>query len=115
MQHAGTIIPVDQAVHTPGALLFSFSMDPNKGMQPEHGHIAISLGNGQTIEARGSKYGVGSFPAQGRFQYAAVIPGFNTPGAAPSPIPPPHGTTPAAVAFLDPGQLPPQGNGDDFA
>jgi cell wall-associated NlpC family hydrolase len=30
------------------------------------GHIAISLGNGWTIEARGTDHGVGSFPANGR-------------------------------------------------
>jgi hypothetical protein len=37
--------------------------------------VAISLGNGKTIEARGTAYGVGSWDASpGRFQYAAVVP-----------------------------------------
>ena len=30
------------------------------------GHIAISLGNGKTMEARGKDYGVGVFSAQNR-------------------------------------------------
>jgi hypothetical protein len=71
------IIPVDQAIHTPGALLFSFNSDPNGG-RPVQQHVAISLGDGKTIEARGSQYGVDSFDATPkRFQYAAVIPGIS--------------------------------------
>jgi cell wall-associated NlpC family hydrolase len=87
----GMVIPVDQAIHTPGALLFSFNSDPN-GSRPVQQHVAISLGDGKTIEARGSQYGVDSFDATPRrFQYAAVIPGISdhvTPGSGvPAGIP----------------------------
>lgn len=75
LHKGGHTIPIDQAIHTPGALLFSFSSDPDKG-HPAHNHVAISLGNGRTMEAKGTQYGVGSWEATTkRFQYAAVIPG----------------------------------------
>lgn len=54
---------VQQALRTPGALLF------------RPGHVAISLGDGRSIEARGRRYGVGIFNAQGRFHSAGWIPG----------------------------------------
>jgi hypothetical protein len=50
--------------------------------------VAISLGDGRTIEARGSEYGVNEFPAAGRFNYAGVIPGMGAtaePGGAVTP------------------------------
>ena len=43
--------------------------------RPSRAQVAISLGDGRTIEARGKSYGVGSFDAGNRFQYAAVVPG----------------------------------------
>lgn len=55
-------ISVGQGIGTPGALLF------------HPGHIAISRGDGQTIEARGQAYGVGSWPAEGRFSQAGLLP-----------------------------------------
>jgi len=67
---------VEQALKTPGALLFNFSSEPKPGGgRPGQAHVAISLGDGRTIEARGKKYGVGTFDAGDRFKYAAVIPG----------------------------------------
>jgi cell wall-associated NlpC family hydrolase len=72
----GATIPVEQALRTPGALLFSFSSEPTPGGgRPSGAHVAISLGDGRTIEARGRKYGVGTWAAAGRFEYGAVIPG----------------------------------------
>lgn len=72
----GNLVPVEQALRTPGALLFSFSEEPRRGGgRPEQAHVAISLGDGRTIEARGRSYGVGSFEAGDRFEYAAVLPG----------------------------------------
>jgi cell wall-associated NlpC family hydrolase len=83
----GMVVPVDQAIHTPGALLFSFNSDPNGHNPPVHQHVAISLGDGKTIEALGAQYGVGSFDANTkRFQYAAVIPGISD-HAATEPAP----------------------------
>ena len=59
----GTEISVEEALRTPGALLF------------RRGHVAISLGDGRTIEARGRNYGVGIFNARGRFTAAGLVPG----------------------------------------
>jgi cell wall-associated NlpC family hydrolase len=60
----GTEISVDQALKTRGALLF------------RPGHVAISLGDGRTIEAKGSAYGVNIFSANGRgWTSGALIPG----------------------------------------
>jgi cell wall-associated NlpC family hydrolase len=75
----GMTMTVDQALHTPGALLFHFSHEPrNLGDIPADGHVAISVGDGvHTIEARGHKYGTNVFDAtKGReFNFAAMIPG----------------------------------------
>jgi cell wall-associated NlpC family hydrolase len=87
LRKGGHMIPVDQAIHTPGALLFSFSSDPDQG-HPKANHVAISLGDGKTIEAKGTQYGVGSWEANTkRFNYAAVIPELSgTAGATPMPV-----------------------------
>lgn len=83
LHDSGTAISVQQAIDTPGALLFSFSSDPLSG-HPKACHVAISLGNGKTIEAMGTQYGVGSWAAtKGRFQYAALIPGLAEGGGPP--------------------------------
>lgn len=50
---AGRAISVDAALRTRGALLFRMTGDPT--------HIAISLGNGSTVEAMGTAYGTGVF------------------------------------------------------
>ncbi|WP_257461223.1 peptidoglycan-binding protein [Archangium lipolyticum] len=64
IQRAGKGISVEQALRTKGALLF------------RPGHVAISLGDGRTIEAKGSKYGVGIFSAHGRgWTAGGLIPG----------------------------------------
>lgn len=67
--NAARPMSVEQALRTPGALLFR-SGNPN--------HIAISLGDGRTIEARGRRYGVGIFSAEGRgWTRAGTIPGLS--------------------------------------
>ena len=75
----GTTMSVQQALHTPGALLFHFSHEPkNLGDIPADGHVAISVGDGvHTIEARGHAYGTNVFAnAAGRsFDFAGMIPG----------------------------------------
>jgi cell wall-associated NlpC family hydrolase len=77
LKEQGLIIPVEEAANTPGALLFSFSSEPTPGGgRPSSAHVAISLGDGNTIEARGTRYGVGSWEIGDRFDYAAVLPGF---------------------------------------
>jgi cell wall-associated NlpC family hydrolase len=71
----GTLMSVDEALRTPGALLFRYNHEPTgPGDIPSDSHVAISLGDGRTIEARGRNYGVGIFDAKDRFNYAGVIP-----------------------------------------
>lgn len=60
-------ISVEQAIRTRGALLFRPGKPSN--------HIAISLGNGRTIEARGRRYGVVEASAHGRFARGGLVPG----------------------------------------
>lgn len=50
-QAQGRTIPVAQALQTRGALLFRIGV-------ADYNHVAISLGNGSTIEAMGTAYGV---------------------------------------------------------
>jgi cell wall-associated NlpC family hydrolase len=57
------IIPIDAAIGTRGALLW------------HPGHIAISLGNGRTIEASSSDRPIGQLNAKGRFQRGGLIRG----------------------------------------
>jgi cell wall-associated NlpC family hydrolase len=118
LHHDGTAVSVQDAIHTPGALLFSFSSDPLGSGRPVHCHVAISLGNGKTIEALGAQYGVNSFDANTRrFQYAALVPGISDHGGgftAPVPAPDGHGlvpptTPPAHPPAADPHPNPPPG------
>jgi cell wall-associated NlpC family hydrolase len=76
LQEQGTTMSVEDALQTRGALLFWFSSAPTAGGgRPAEAHVAISLGDGRTIEARGTKYGVGSWTGSTeRFNYAGVIP-----------------------------------------
>lgn len=89
----GLLIPVEQAIRTAGALLFSFSDDPFTGHRPHHAHVAVSQGNGKTFEARGKDYGVGSFSALKRgWTHAGLIPGLDY-GEPSPPSPPPETET----------------------
>ena len=79
LKEQGATMSVQQALQTPGALLFHFASEPQPGLgsEPPVAHVAISLGNGKTIEARGHAYGVGVFDATDRFNYAGMIPGMS--------------------------------------
>lgn len=88
----GTLIPIEQGVHTRGALL---------GIEEsgEH-HIVISRGDGTTIEARGSAWGVGEWNAEGRgWTWAGLVPGVSYTGSLLPPHPP--GTGGVFVALTD--------------
>jgi hypothetical protein len=66
-QH-GTVISVQQALNTPGALLFYGDL----------GHVMISLGDGRVVEAGNSRVGVVVRPASvhgDRIKYGALVPG----------------------------------------
>jgi len=57
VRDAGLQIPVARALQTPGALLFK--KGPTSGSRPRPiYHVGISLGNGDVLEAKGSKWGV---------------------------------------------------------
>jgi len=88
-QRHGTLASVAVALRTPGALLFRFSSTPFEGGRPGTAHVAVSRGDGSTIEARSSRHGVGSFPAGGRgWTHAALVPGLDYAGPADAPRPP---------------------------
>lgn len=73
-----TLTPIDSAIKTPGALLFRFSSSPFEGDRPTSSHVAVSLGDGRTIEARGTAYGTGIFNAKGRtWTHAGLVPGLS--------------------------------------
>jgi cell wall-associated NlpC family hydrolase len=85
LRRQGLTVPLHDAATTPGALLI-VDKGPNGGAGRGN-HIAISQGNGKTIEARGRKYGVGEFSIKGRgFNMGALIPMVNY---IPAPLPPP--------------------------
>ncbi len=81
-------LSVDVGMQTRGALLFVG--DGTGTGRDAITHVAWSLGNGTTIEARGAKWGVGTWPSVGRFDFAARIPGATySPLAPPPPKPTP--------------------------
>lgn len=101
LKERGMLIPVEQAKTTPGALLFSFDREPRPGDGRTPGaHVAISLGDGRTIEAQGRRAGVGEFDAKQRFEFAAVIPGISDGTATPLAA-----ATAAPVATAPPTQF----------
>lgn len=73
----GDLIGVRSGVNTRGALLFRFSTTPKPGgTRPKASHVALSLGDGRTMEARSTKRGVGVFSAMRRgWTHAGLIPG----------------------------------------
>lgn len=67
-------LDVDHGIATRGALLFA-GTGRGVGRQAIT-HVAWSLGDGTTIEARGARWGVGTWAIRpGRFQFSALIPG----------------------------------------
>ena len=71
-KRAGTLVSVDDARRLRGALLFRIDEGPGND------HVAISLGDGRTMEARGRAFGVNTFSAAGRrWTHGGIIPGFS--------------------------------------
>ena len=66
-QHGGRILPVAQGINTRGALLMRVGRGATN-------HVAISLGDGRTIEAMGRAYGVTIGTTKGRFTTAGLLP-----------------------------------------
>lgn len=96
----GLQIDVADGIGTLGALLFIYDGTPN-------GHVAFSLGNGMTIEARGRAWGCGSWSAHGRFNRAALIPGVDySPLVLPPPPAPPEDPAMLHLLVTDDPQYP---------
>jgi len=66
-------IPFDAGVKLPGALLFVQSASAYPRKPHTIGHVAISLGNGYILEARGSRYGVTIGPLRPSFNLACKV------------------------------------------
>jgi len=60
-------------VRLPGALLFIQSATAYRSKPRNIGHVAISLGNGYLLEARGSRYGVTIGPVRPSFNLACKV------------------------------------------
>lgn len=84
-QHTKALsIPVDAGIRRRGSLLFVG--DGTGAGRDAITHVAWSLGDGTTIEARGSRWGVGTWPAASRFDFAALVPGVDY--STRQPLPP---------------------------
>lgn len=70
VRNLGLEMSVDAALATRGAALFHFTA----GVVT---HVAYSIGHGLTIEARGARWGVGTWPGYGRFHTAGLFPGID--------------------------------------
>lgn len=93
----GTDLSIEEALRTPGALLFTFSGDPTTGDRPSRAHVAISLGDGRVMEARNPRVGVLiSDATTHQWTHAATIPDLGTevsagwPATEPLPEAPPE-------------------------
>jgi len=76
-----TAIPLEEGVRTRGALLLRV------------GHVAVSLGDGNTVEAMGEDYGVLVASTSNRgFTHAGRVPGLSYNGVKPGPDPSPTHT-----------------------
>jgi len=90
LKERGLLIPVDQGMTTTGALLFHFSSEPQpNGGRPGEAHVAVSLGDGRTVEAQSEDVGVVVDDARDRFEYAALLPGVDYSAAGIALTPPP--------------------------
>jgi len=72
-------IPFEEGARLPGALLFIQSESTYRTKPHYIGHVAISLGNGYVLEARGPAYGVTIGPVRPSFNLAAKISELYTP------------------------------------
>jgi cell wall-associated NlpC family hydrolase len=82
----GTLVDVDTATRTHGALLFYFKGNWRASKRPASAHVAVSLGTGSTIEARNPSLGVGVFPVKGRpWTLGGRVPGLRYTQPPPAP------------------------------
>lgn len=85
----GLLVPIDQAINTPGALLFEGPDHAYVGGFGIPGHVAVSLGNGSTVEAMGHAWGTCIGRAAGRgWSNAGLFPGIDYSQVGPTPTHP---------------------------
>jgi len=88
IKRANGLISVKDGLRTRGALLFVG--DGTGSGRDAITHVAFSLGDNTTIEARGKKWGVGCWTSVGRFNFAGRIAGVAySPGRGPVQVPVP--------------------------
>ena len=79
LHEAGGAIPVDQALRTPGALVFGFSSDPlTSAGRPARSFVAISLGDGRVLDVSERAGEVREMDAGNFYTHGAVIPDVST-------------------------------------
>ena len=110
-----TMIPVDAGIDTRGALLFNHRDAAGRPVddpatRPPTAHVALSLGDGTTIEAMGTDWGTRIGGAYKRnWTHAARIPGADySPFVPPQPPPPKPPTGPRGKPWMQVGS-----SGDD--
>lgn len=89
-------VDLQTGYRTAGALLFVG--DGTGSGRDAITHVAVSLGNMLTIEARGKKWGVGTWSSPGRFGFAGLIPGVTYGGQL-------NGSLPSRPVGLTPGTM----------
>jgi hypothetical protein len=93
IKQANGLISVRDGINTRGALLFAG--DGTGSGRDAIFHVAFSLGDGTTIEARGKKWGVGCWASVGRFDFAGRIGGVDYSKGVQPLTPPPPAAVPA--------------------
>ena len=75
LHEAGGAVPVEQALRTPGALVFGFSSDPLASAgRPARSFVAISLGDGRVLDVSERAGEVRELDAGNFYTHGAVIP-----------------------------------------
>lgn len=91
----GLLMPVADAIRTRGAC--GWVGDGTGSGRGAITHVVFFLGDGTTVEARGHAWGVGTWPAAKRFDFAGLLPGIDySPAPPPYPVP----STPPAEADM---------------
>lgn len=91
-EKTGGALSSEDAKKKKGALLFR-----KDGDAPAH-HVAISLGDGTTMEAKGTKEGVGIFPERNTWNFGGELPGMFAATGDPVSNEPTRGSTNVQVA-----------------
>lgn len=91
----GLLLPVEKAIVTVGALLYEGPQHAYVGGAGIPGHVAVSLGNGHTVEAMGHAWGTCIGNAFGRgWSNAGLFPNVDYATAVPTPPHPAPGPGP---------------------